>query len=127
VIGSPQILLVDDERDILELGAMALREAGYEVQPAANGDIALVLMEQGLGFKLLVTDVVMPGVLDGYALARRAREIDPHIPIIYTTGFSHVASIRAPGAPAGEVLVKPWRPSALLRLVSTVLRETAKG
>lgn len=123
----PEILLVDDERDILEIGVLALREAGYSVQPASNGDIALVLIEQGLPFRLLITDVVMPGVLDGYALARRARELDPGLPIIYTTGFARVASVRSPGAPHGDTLPKPWRPSELLKLVTELLRQPAKG
>ena len=123
----PVILLVDDERDILEIGVTALREAGYAVQPAPSGDIALVLIEQGLPFRLLITDVIMPGELDGYALARRARERDPNLPIIYTTGFARVASVRSPGAPYGDTLPKPWRPSELLKLVSAVLREPAKG
>jgi DNA-binding NtrC family response regulator len=126
-MGEPEILLVDDERDILEIGVMALREAGYAVQPAANGDIALVLIEQGVPFRLLITDVVMPGILDGFALARRAREVDPSLPIIYTTGFARVASVRSPGAPHGDTLQKPWRPSELLRLVAAVLREPAKS
>jgi DNA-binding NtrC family response regulator len=116
-----EILLVDDERDILELGLMALREAGYVVQGAASGDIAMVLVEQGLPFRLLVTDIVMPGLLDGYALARRAHQLRPGLRVIYSTGFSRVASIRAPGAPAGETLQKPWRPNQLLRLVAQVL------
>jgi DNA-binding response OmpR family regulator len=123
----PQILLVDDERDILEMGAMILREAGYKVQPAPSGDIAMVLIEQGLPFRLLITDIVMPGELDGYTLARRARERHSILPIIYTTGFARVASVRAAGAPWGDTLQKPWRPSDLLKLVSTVLREPAKG
>lgn len=126
-MGGPEILLVDDERDILEIGVMALRDAGYAVQPASNGDIALVLIEQGVPFRLLITDVVMPGVLDGFALARRARELDPSLPIIYTTGFARVASVRSPGAPNGDTLQKPWRPSELLKLVSAVLREPAKS
>jgi DNA-binding NtrC family response regulator len=123
----PEILLVDDERDILEIGVMALREAGYAVQPASNGDIALVLIEQGVHFRLLITDIVMPGVLDGFALARRARDVDPSLPIIYTTGFARVASVRSPGAPWGDTLQKPWRPSELVKLVGSVLREPAKG
>lgn len=126
-MAKPEILLVDDERDILELGALALREAGWEVQAAANGDIALVLLEQRLGFRLLITDVVMPGVLDGYSLARRAREIDPNLPIIYMTGFSGVALVRSPGAPAGDMLQKPWKPSELLRVVGALLKEPARG
>ena len=123
----PEILFVDDERDILDIGVMALREAGYAVQPALNGDIALVLIEQGLPFRLLITDVVMPGLLDGFALARRARAVDPGLPIIYTTGFARVANLRSPGAPHGDTLPKPWRPSELLKLVHAVLREPARG
>jgi two-component system, cell cycle sensor histidine kinase and response regulator CckA len=126
-MADPEILLVDDERDILELGVTALREAGYAVQPASNGDIALVLIEQGVHFRLLITDIVMPGVLDGFALARRARDVDPSLPIIYTTGFARVASVRSPGAPYGDTLRKPWRPSELLKVVAGVLREPAKG
>jgi DNA-binding NtrC family response regulator len=121
-MSAAQILLVDDERDILELAAGALREAGYSVQPAANGDIALVLIEQGVPFLLLVTDIVMPGLLDGYALARRARELRPSMRVIYSTGFSHVAAIRSTGAPLGETLQKPWKPSELLRLVDKIMR-----
>jgi CheY-like chemotaxis protein len=125
-MASPDILLVDDERDILEMATMVLREAGYSVQPAANGDIALVLIEQGLAFRLLVTDVVMPGDLDGYALARRAREHEPGLRVLYTTGFSRVAEIRSAGAPPGETLPKPWKPSDLLRIVASILPEPAR-
>lgn len=116
-----EILFVEDERDVLALGLDVLRDAGYSVQPASSGDIALVLLEQGLTFGLLITDVVMPGMLDGYALARRARELQPGLPIIYTTGFSRVASIRGPGAPFGKTLNKPWRPAELVAMVQTLL------
>ena len=120
-----EILFVDDEPDVLALAVMTLREAGYGVQPAPNGDIALVLLSQGLTFELLITDVVMPGILDGFALARRARELLPGLPILYTTGFSRVASIRAPGAPYGRTLPKPWRPSQLLEIIRTLLPRPA--
>ncbi len=121
-----EILFVEDEPDILALGVTTLREAGYGVQPAANGDIALVLLGQGLAFGLLVTDVVMPGMLDGFALARHARELQPRLPVVYTTGFSRVASIRAPGAPYGKTLMKPWRPSDLLEIVQILLPRPAE-
>ena len=114
----PDILLVDDEEDILDLGIYVLREAGYEAVPALSGDIAVILLEQGLPFQVLITDVVMPGLLDGFALARRARELRPEIRIIYSTGFSGVASVRSRGAPHGERLIKPWRPEDLVRIVS---------
>ena len=86
-----EILFVEDEPDIPALGVTTLREAGYGVQPAANGDIALALLGQALTFGLLVTAVVMPGMLDGLALARRLREIRPDLPVLLATGYSDAA------------------------------------
>src|SRR5579871_6405652 len=110
---SAEILLVDDEPDILALGLNALREAGYSVQTAISGDVAAILIEQGLMFDLLITDIVMPGSLDGYGLAARVRELIPRLPIIYSTGYTR-ATARAIGAPDGRFLIKPWRQGDLI-------------
>jgi CheY-like chemotaxis protein len=118
------ILLVDDEQDILDIGLKVLRGAGYRVSPALNGDIAMILVEQGLPFRLLVTDVIMPGLLDGFSLARRVREALPDIRIVYTTGYSGIASIRSRGAPDGDTLVKPWLPRDLLAIVNNTMAKT---
>jgi CheY-like chemotaxis protein len=119
-----EILLVDDEQDILDIGVAVLRSGGYRVLPALNGDIAMILIEQGLPFRLLVTDIIMPGLLDGFSLARRAREALPDIRIVYTTGYSGAASIRSRGAPDGETLVKPWLPRDLLAIVNATMART---
>ena len=116
-----EILFVDDESDILTLGVSALREAGYSVQSAISGDVAMILVEQGLLFDLLITDIVMPGFLDGFALARKAREFIPDLPILYSTGFGKAASMGSERAPAGELLLKPYRQSELLHAVERVL------
>src|SRR5258706_9700380 len=118
-----QILLVDDDEALLAALTHFLRTEGYLAQPANSGDVALVLLQQWVPFRLLITDVVLPGLLDGFALARRAREFRPSIPVIYTTGHPQVAQIRAQGAPFGEVLVKPSRVETLLVAVSTALGE----
>src|SRR5882724_1664074 len=117
----PDILLVDDERDILDLGVAALSKAGYSVQSAISGDIAFILIEQGLLFDMLITDVIMPGLLDGFALATKARQLIPDLPIVYSTGYSHVASVRSRGAPEGRVLIKPWLRTDLLQAVNWAL------
>jgi CheY-like chemotaxis protein len=117
----PEILLVDDERDILDLGLAALNEAGFVVQTAVSGDIAMILMEQGLLFDLLITDVIMPGMLDGFALATKARRLIPSLPIVYATGYSHVTDARTRGAPEGRMLIKPWLRSDLLQAVAGAL------
>ena len=118
----PTVLFVDDDRDVLAIGVSLLEEAGYRVQGAASGDIAAILLEQGLRFDLLVTDVVLPGKLDGFALADKAHALVPEMRIIYSTGFGEVARIRSRGAVYGEVLRKPWRTADLLHAVSAALR-----
>jgi CheY-like chemotaxis protein len=115
------ILLVDDERDILDLGMAALRGAGYSVQQAISGDIAFLLIQQGLLFNLLVTDIVMPGQLDGFGLAKKVREVIPAMPIVYSTGFARAADMRTKDAPDGCLLIKPWRQRDLLAAVGSAM------
>ncbi len=122
-MGHPEILLVDDEEDVLGIAAEILRQSGYRLQTAISGDVALIMLQQGLPFRLLITDIVLPGLLDGFALARRARELCPGIPIIYMTAYLPVAQVRARGAPYGETLAKPWRAEALLALVASLLED----
>lgn len=117
----PDVLLVDDEEEILNLGVSALRNAGYTVQQAISGDVAYILIQQGLLFDLLITDIMMPGLLDGFALAQKVRELIPDLPIIYSTGFVKAASIRSLGAPDGQILIKPWLRSDLLGAVSSAI------
>src|SRR5260370_35408601 len=85
------ILFVEDDQEILDLWVPVLRQAGYDATPAVNADIALILLEQGLPFRLLITDVVLPGRFDGFALARRAKGLRPKTEIIDETAFPAVA------------------------------------
>jgi DNA-binding NtrC family response regulator len=118
-----RLLLVDDDQTLLVALTNFLRTEGYQAQPAISGDVALVLLQQRVSFRLLITDIIMPGQLDGFALARCAREFCPNIPVIYTTGYLPVAHIRAPGAPYGEMLVKPYKIEKLRMAVSAALGE----
>jgi DNA-binding NtrC family response regulator len=120
-MGQPAILFVDDCEDVLELAATILKEAGFDVMTAVSGDVALILLEQRVPFRLLITDVVMPGFLDGFALARKARECLPEIRVIYTTGYREIAGVRSRGAPFGDVLAKPWSPATLVDLVGSAV------
>ena len=124
-MGQSRVLVVDDDEALLGALTEFLQAEGYRAQPASSGDVALVLLQQRVPFRLLITDVVLPGVLDGFALARRAREFCPSIPVIYTTGQILVAHIRAHDGPYGEMLVKPYKVETLLTMVSTALGEQA--
>ena len=82
-----RVLAVDDEPSIREFVALALRQPGYEVRVASDGVEALQVAETQGPFDLLVTDVTMPGIR-GDELARRLRQADPHLKVLYLTGFS---------------------------------------
>ena len=124
-VARAEILVVEDDEWVLDFIRSALCEAGYGVACAMNGDIAMLMLEQGLPFQVLITDIAMPGLLDGYALARKARVFRPDIQIIYTTGFADAAAVRSSGAPNEATLVKPWLPAALLDAIQSIHRVPA--
>jgi CheY-like chemotaxis protein len=82
-----RVLAVDDEAGIREFVARALRQPGYEVRVAADGVEALEVAETQGPFDLLVTDMMMPQ-MRGDELARRLRQADPDLKILYLTGYS---------------------------------------
>jgi CheY-like chemotaxis protein len=80
------VLLVEDERAICDLAVEALEEQGFEVQAVANAGDALRCLITRPAIDVLFTDVNLPGGMDGAALARRARELRPDLPVVFTSG-----------------------------------------
>ena len=114
------ILLVEDEALVLMTIETALQEAGYEVLTAADGREALGVLEgrvEELG--ALVTDVRL-GKPDGWAVARRARELKPTLPVVYVTGDS-AHEWAAQGVPGSVLVEKPFAPAQIVTAVSTLL------
>lgn len=87
--GTECILLVEDEDAVRTFGQRALVNKGYEVLTAPDGESALELFSQQEEQKidLLITDVVMPG-MDGPTLAQRIRQTNPHLKIIFMSGYT---------------------------------------
>ena len=116
------VLLVEDEWLIRTIMCEELVDAGFDVTPVETGDDALAVLE-GLqsDFRLLVTDIHMPGQTDGLCLARIVRERFPSVPIIYTTGRPD--ALDRAGLAGGNVLtlVKPYKPSRLIEAVRNAL------
>jgi signal transduction histidine kinase len=101
-----RLLLVDDNAEVRTVTAEYLREHGYHVVEAADGASGLSLAERG-GIDLVVSDIVMPGRLDGIALAREIRRRWPDLPIVLVSGYSTSANeARNDGL---LVLAKPFR------------------
>jgi DNA-binding response OmpR family regulator len=80
------VLLVEDEPAICDLAAEALAEQGFDVQVVTTAGDALRCLITGSTVDVLFTDVNLPGGMDGAALALRARELRPDLPIVYTSG-----------------------------------------
>jgi DNA-binding response OmpR family regulator len=121
------ILLVEDELLIRLMLAEELEAEGFEVQVAENGDRAEELIEdRATVFTLLITDVHMPGLLDGLDVARLMRERNPTVPVIYTTGRPDVVG-RARLSADGMLVEKPFTPSELLAVVHQLLPDHQRG
>jgi CheY-like chemotaxis protein len=98
-LGLPQvnILVVEDDPLIREFIVEALREEGYHVIHAADGEEALKWCGRRVA-DVLITDIKLPGVVDGWQVAERCREHDPRLPVVYATGFSPVSPRPVPGS-----------------------------
>lgn len=100
-----RILLAEDDNSLRGFLARALERAGYEVVACPDGETAVEALDQH--FHVLLTDIVMPGI-DGIELARQAAARQPHLRIMFITGFAAVALSAGDRAPPGaKVLSKP--------------------
>jgi CheY-like chemotaxis protein len=111
-----RVLLVEDEPLISELVCEAFEEQGFEVQAVDNAGDALQRLASGPPVDVLFTDVNLPGGMDGAALARRARELRPDLPVLYTSGRRAVIEQMNPVE--GSMFVpKPYDPFSIGRLL----------
>jgi PAS domain S-box-containing protein len=87
---SGTVLLVEDNPDVASVSISLLEQLGYTVRRVADAEAALREIEHD-GVDLVFSDIVMPGKMDGLALAHRLREIRPGLPILLATGYSDAA------------------------------------
>lgn len=80
-----KVLLVEDEALIREVMAEVLEEEGFDVTATCTGDEAAILLAEN-GFAVLLTDVTMPGSIDGIGLAEHARQVHPGLPVVFVSG-----------------------------------------
>ncbi|MGX4801903.1 response regulator [Bradyrhizobium guangdongense] len=117
----PIILVIEDEETIQILVEDALAEGGFEIETVKTGEEAITLLKSGLRpYRAVVTDVNLLGRLDGWEIARAAREIDPHFPVVYMTGGA-ADKWPALGVPNSILLQKPFAPAQVVAAVSQLL------
>jgi two-component system sensor histidine kinase/response regulator len=123
----PTILVVEDEKAILEIITFFLEDEGYQVLQALNGEAALVLLEEAKP-GLIISDIRMPG-MDGFALCEevRANPDFGQLPFIFLTGRDERADVRrGMGLGADDYLTKPFEPEELLSAVQVRLARAAE-
>jgi DNA-binding response OmpR family regulator len=117
------VLYVEDEAVIRELVEIILRDSGFDVVSAPDGTAALdALKANVLSFRALITDVNIGDELDGWEIARRARELNPALPVVYVSGASG-HEWKARGVPDSIMIVKPFTQTQLVGAIASLLKE----
>jgi PAS domain S-box-containing protein len=119
--GHRTILVVEDNEEVKNVAISLLEELGYRTIAVESASAALEVLSSGETINLVFTDVVLPGQLDGLALARRVANSYGDIPVVLTTGYAKVFDTD----PEFPVLRKPYQIAALGHLIHQALDPNA--
>jgi CheY-like chemotaxis protein len=118
------IMVVEDDQLIQSLVEDALSDGGFEPAISTSGEEAVTLIRGNRNhYRALVTDINLQGTMDGWEVARQAREIDPAFPVVYMTGAA-ADQWASHGVPNSILLTKPFAPAQLVTAVSQLLNTT---
>jgi len=117
-----KVLVVDDEPEVLEIATTYLEQMGYSTLRADNGPNALKIAEQHTDIDLIMTDIIMPGGMNGVDFAEQVRHHIPHVRLIYCSGFPADA-LAETGLPHDDspLLQKPYQRSEFNAVVAAVM------
>ena len=121
------VLVVEDNSNLRTVVVRQLQAIGLRVLEAGNAETALEVLRSEPSIDLIFTDVVLPGDMDGYALARAIHAGNPDTRIIMTSGFPGMRFKDTELARSLPLLSKPYRKQDLVRIVREVLDERAQA
>lgn len=120
--GRRLVLCVDDNPDVRATVTALLGSLGFAVLPASTGETALAELRRGLPIDLVLTDIQMPGAMDGFELARRMRSTKPDMPVLFMSGSTGTDGLRdTPFAGLSRILAKPVRKADLAEAIEALL------
>jgi DNA-binding response OmpR family regulator len=124
--GSETVLVVEDQDGVRSFAVDTLKQQGYHVIEASDGDQAISVAEQESGpIHLLVTDVVMPG-MNGKELSDRLTNVRPNLTVLFISGYTaDVIAKRGVLDPGVAFLHKPFSPDELAAKVREVLGDSS--
>jgi CheY-like chemotaxis protein len=121
------VLVVEDEVLVRCVISDYLRECGYKVIEASSAEEALqVLQKASVRVDILLSNVQLPGVIDGFALARWVRANHSGIGVILAGTISRAADAAAELCEEGPMLAKPYEPQAVVDRIKRLLAETKR-
>lgn len=122
-VAGRRVLIAEDEAAVRDTLVTTLSRAGYRVTEAVSGDDALRIFEADPTFDLLLTDIVMPGTLQGTQLASALKQIRPDLTVIFMSGYASEATLQGTELKPGDTrLMKPVRRADLLAILAKALR-----
>lgn len=128
--GTETLLLVDDEPALLNLTKEFLKSQGYQVLTATNGQEAIEWLTKDSSIALLISDIVMPGGINGYELAKIATDSHPNLKVLFTSGYTGKVRSHSdtPSFIDIKTLDKPYSKNELVQTVRDILgqEETSK-
>mgnify|MGYP003707216869 CR=1 FL=1 len=120
----PVVLIIEDDELLRGMVEDAISEAGFQFLTVAAGEEALTLLQSGVtDCKALITDINLKGSMNGWEVARQARQRDPGLAIVYMTGAA-ADEWPAEGVPDSILLQKPFAPAQLITAVSQLLNKS---
>jgi CheY-like chemotaxis protein len=116
------VLIVDDEPTVRMLITEVLAELGYAAIEAADGTSGLKVLQSNVRIDLLITDVGLPGGINGRQMADAARANRPELKVLFITGYAENAAVGNGYLEAGmHVLTKPFAVQALASRIRTII------
>lgn len=114
-----KVLVVEDDRNVLDITSFVIESAGYQVLTAMNAEEALVVLRADPTIGLVLTDVNMPGAMDGIELVRSLRAVGNKVPCVVVSGDALHASDRL--GDLAPFLAKPYDRRSLLGAIALAL------
>ncbi|HEY0963984.1 MAG TPA: ATP-binding protein, partial [Pseudomonadales bacterium] len=125
--GNEVVLLVEDDEMVRMYAHHLLQDLGYQVLSASNGPEALEMLNQNPTVRLLFTDVIMPGGMNGRQLADAACKLRPDLKVLYTSGYTENAIVHHGRLDPGVILLsKPYQRKDLVNKLRQVLGSDVK-
>ena len=121
------VFVVEDEPALRFLVEDALTDGGFTVAMAGSGEEAMAMLDaEGAHYRALITDVNLRGRVTGWDVARRARELNDGLPVIYVTGGS-AHDWASKGVPNSILLTKPFAIAQVVTAVAQLLNAHPDG